>query len=119
MRCCDVSVGGAGKRREAERARGENGANETGGGDVLVHLSPAQDQVQGQEVVPVLTLLAAARRDHRIRQVAPRVPYRQTAVHDWCTAQTQQYLNEKASSHGVYTDLRQTRCVIYSLIDDI
>lgn len=50
-----MSAGGAGKRREAERIGRENGANEAGGRGILLVVAPAQDEVQGQEVVSVLT----------------------------------------------------------------
>jgi len=49
-----LSVGGAGTRGEAQRVGGENGANEAGSGSVFLVVASAQDEVQGQEVVPVL-----------------------------------------------------------------
>jgi len=41
-------------RRKALRTRGEDGKDETGGRSLLVDVAPTQDEVQGQEVVPVL-----------------------------------------------------------------
>jgi len=52
--CVCVCVGGTGTRREAKRAWGENWTHEAWSRGVLFVVAPAQDEVQGQEVVSVL-----------------------------------------------------------------